>query len=104
MKLGMISSKTLSNDKRKKFYFIEWKFIVNKIKNPDEDIYDIINNLNLSDYTGKHVLLNKFEVIDSDTNLNKLILRHWDKTPSDDYVYLSIGTTRDVLTIDHEIE
>lgn len=102
MKNEMLEINLDSDDKRRRYYKLNWKYIVKKLKNPDEDYNDIVSALHLEEFEGKHVLLKDFEVQDSNINLMELVEKYWDKTPSEEYVIITCGIPKDELTIESE--
>ena len=97
VKKDMITINQDEQDKRKRYYTNNWEYIVEKLKYPDEDCDEIILLLGLNDYEGKHVLLENFEVIDSDNDLRELVVRHWDDPPNEKRVTIPVGNIKDTV-------
>lgn len=104
VKKNMITMDQVDYDKRKRYYAVNWEYIVNKLKHPDDDYEEIITLLDLSMYEGKHVLLKEFEVIDSNDNLMDLLSKYWDDSFDNEQVVVSVGITKDVLIIESGFE
>lgn len=94
---GIITTQKKKGDQRKRTYALNWQKIVQKLKNPDSDSKDLIQQLGLEKWAGKHIALQFFQVIDSDESLMALINRFWDKTPDPDIAIITIGTPKDVF-------
>ncbi|MHA2366641.1 MAG: hypothetical protein ACXAC7_22000 [Candidatus Hodarchaeales archaeon] len=97
---GLIISNPDSVDKRKNIYNLNWKYIVDKLKNPDNDFEIILDMMNLEDFKNYFVALQNFEVIDKDPSVTVLTHRLWDKLPSDEITIVPIGSPPEVFTIE----
>lgn len=95
VKKDMININQDEQDKRKRYYANNWRYVVEKLKHPDKDCQEIITLLDLQIYEGKHVLLEDFKIIDSDVYLNELVARHWDDPPSENRVTVPVGNIKD---------
>ena len=104
VKNDMINIIRDNQDRRKRYYTNNWRYIVEKLKHPDEDCQEIILLLDLDEYEGKHVLLENFEVIDSDESLMKLVVRHWDDPQNEDRVTVPVGNIKDEVEFGFTIE
>lgn len=104
VKKDMISINQDTKDKRKRYYTNNWLYIVEKLKHPDEDCEEILTLLDLQEYDGRHVLLEKFEVIDSDESLMELVKRHWGDPPNEDRVTVPVGIIQDAVEFGFTIE
>ncbi|OLS24092.1 MAG: hypothetical protein HeimC3_21830 [Candidatus Heimdallarchaeota archaeon LC_3] len=104
VKINMITMDLSDIDKRKRYYTVNWKYIVDKLKHPNDDYEEIINLLDLSKYDGKHVLLKNFEVLDNNDVLMDLLLKYWDDDYDDEQVIVTIGIPKDVITFEFGLE
>jgi hypothetical protein len=99
---GLIKSDIKEGDRRKRQYKLNWRYLAEKLKNPDNDFQMIIDRLGLKRWESQHVALKDFQVIDADFSLSALIARIWEQIPSPDIVVIPVGTPKDVFTIEFQ--
>ena len=97
---GLIKTQIDKTDRRKHQYSLQWSYIAEKLKNPDEEFDFIVQMLGLEDWDGKYVAMKNFEVIDSDPSVTKLTLRLWNILPNEDIVIIPSGQPEEIFTIE----
>lgn len=98
--LGVITSTSSPSDKRKNIYTLSWRYIVNKLKHPDDDFDKILEMMDLHEFDGYYIALQNFDVIDKDPSVTTLTQRLWNLFPSEEIVIVPIGSPPEVFTIE----
>ncbi len=85
------------DDKRSKLYKLRWQAIKQKIIEGNDEKKAILNELKLSGYEQKYIVLKNFKVIDEDFDLLALIQRLFKEGVDPDVVVTNVGIPKQLI-------